>query len=500
MAALVGLRSCLSSALQLSASRLLVHKSYRLCAVPPVQRGFAAEAKKVFVRDKPHVNIGTIGHVDHGKTTLTAAITKVLADAGGTRYKKYEDIDNAPEEKARGITINASHVEYATPNRHYSHTDCPGHADYVKNMITGTAQLDGCILVVAATDGQMPQTREHLLLARQIGVEHVVVFINKADAVEDPEMLDLVEMEIRELLTEFGYDGETTPVVTGSALCALEDRNPDMGAKAVLKLVEVVDSYVPLPKRELEKPFLMPIETVYSIPGRGTVVTGTLERGVIKKGDECEFVGHSRCFKSVVTGIEMFHQSLERAEAGDNMGALVRGLKRDDMRRGMVMSKPGSIKPHQKVKAQVYVLSKEEGGRHKPFMTNFMPVMFSLTWDMACRVTLPGDKEMVMPGEDTSIILTLRQPMVLETGQRFTLRDGNKTIGTGLVTEIMPYTKEDERRGQYCLSLQVGQFVFSVSSVRKWSRSAPVDISVLKISRDSTKRKGFICSFFCSRE
>uniref|UniRef100_A0A8C9TY79 Elongation factor Tu n=1 Tax=Scleropages formosus TaxID=113540 RepID=A0A8C9TY79_SCLFO len=414
------------------------------CAVPLAQRGFAAEAKKVFVRDKPHVNIGTIGHVDHGKTTLTAAITKVLADAGGTRYKKYEDIDNAPEEKARGITINASHVEYVTPNRHYSHTDCPGHADYVKNMITGTAQLDGCILVVAATDGQMPQTREHLLLARQIGVEHVVVFINKADAVEDPEMLDLVEMEIRELLTEFGYDGENTPVVTGSALCALENRNPEMGAKAVLKLLEVVDNYVPLPKRELDKPFLMPIETVHSIPGRGTVVTGTLERGVIKKGDECEFVGHSRSFKSVVTGIEMFHQSLERAEAGDNMGALVRGLKRDDVRRGMVMSKPGSIKPHQKVKAQVYVLSKEEGGRHKPFMTNFMPVMFSLTWDMACRIILPGDKEMIMPGEDASLILTLRQPMVLEKGQRFTLRDGNRTIGTGLVTEILPITEEDQ--------------------------------------------------------
>ncbi|XP_018582803.2 elongation factor Tu, mitochondrial [Scleropages formosus] len=444
MAALMGLRSCLSSALQLSTSWLLVHKSYRLCAVPLAQRGFAAEAKKVFVRDKPHVNIGTIGHVDHGKTTLTAAITKVLADAGGTRYKKYEDIDNAPEEKARGITINASHVEYVTPNRHYSHTDCPGHADYVKNMITGTAQLDGCILVVAATDGQMPQTREHLLLARQIGVEHVVVFINKADAVEDPEMLDLVEMEIRELLTEFGYDGENTPVVTGSALCALENRNPEMGAKAVLKLLEVVDNYVPLPKRELDKPFLMPIETVHSIPGRGTVVTGTLERGVIKKGDECEFVGHSRSFKSVVTGIEMFHQSLERAEAGDNMGALVRGLKRDDVRRGMVMSKPGSIKPHQKVKAQVYVLSKEEGGRHKPFMTNFMPVMFSLTWDMACRIILPGDKEMIMPGEDASLILTLRQPMVLEKGQRFTLRDGNRTIGTGLVTEILPITEEDQ--------------------------------------------------------
>ncbi|XP_062387821.1 elongation factor Tu, mitochondrial [Sardina pilchardus] len=441
MAALVGIRACLS-ALQLSSPGLL-HSSYKLCAVPLLQRGFAAEAKKKFSRDKPHVNIGTIGHVDHGKTTLTAAITKVLAEAGGARYKKYEDIDNAPEEKARGITINASHVEYTTANRHYAHTDCPGHADYVKNMITGTAQLDGCILVVAATDGQMPQTREHLLLARQIGVEHVVVFVNKADAVDDKEMLDLVELEIRELLTEFGYDGENTPVVVGSALCALENKQPELGVDAVMKLLEIVDSYIPLPKRELDKPFLFPIEGVYSIPGRGTVVVGTLERGVIKKGDDCEFVGHNKSVKSVVTGIEMFHQSLDRAEAGDNLGALVRGLKREDIRRGMVMCKPGAIQPHQKIKAQVYVLSKDEGGRHKPFVTNFMPVMFSLTWDMACRVTLPGDKEMVMPGEDTSLTLTLRQPMVVEKGQRFTLRDGNKTIGTGLVTDIMPVSEED---------------------------------------------------------
>ncbi|KAI1884749.1 hypothetical protein AGOR_G00229710 [Albula goreensis] len=430
MAALVRLRACLPSVLQLSTSGLL-QSSFKVCAVPLSRREFAAEAKKVYSRDKPHINIGTIGHVDHGKTTLTAAITKVLAEAGGARYKKYEDIDNAPEEKARGITINASHVEYTTANRHYGHIDCPGHADYVKNMITGTAQLDGCILVVAATDGQMPQTREHLLLARQIGVEHVVVFINKADAVDDPEMLELVELEIRELLTEFGYDGTNTPIVTGSALCALENKKPEIGVDAVMKLLEVVDTHVPLPKRELDKPFLLPIECVYSIPGRGTVVTGTLERGLIKKGDECEFVGHNRSFKSVVTGIEMFHQSLDRAEAGDNLGALVRGLKREDVRRGMVMSKPSSIQPHQKVQAQVYILSKEEGGRHKPFVTNFMPVMFSLTWDMACRVTLPGDKEMVMPGEDTSLTLQLRQPMVLEKGQRFTLRDGNRTIGTG---------------------------------------------------------------------
>ncbi|XP_070838180.1 elongation factor Tu, mitochondrial [Chaetodon trifascialis] len=442
MAALLGLRACFS-ALQLS-SPSLVHSSLKLCPVPLSRRTFAAEVKKTYNRDKPHVNVGTIGHVDHGKTTLTAAITKVLAGAGGGSYKKYEDIDNAPEEKARGITINASHVEYTTANRHYAHTDCPGHADYVKNMITGTAQMDGCILVVAATDGQMPQTREHLLLARQIGVEHVVVFINKADAVEDKEMLELVEIEIRELLTEFGYDGENTPVVIGSALCALENREPELGVNAVMKLLEVVDSYVPLPKRELEKPFLLPIEGVYSIPGRGTVVSGTLERGVIKKGDDSEFVGHNRAFKSVVTGIEMFHKSLDRAEAGDNMGALIRGLKREEVRRGMVMCKPGSIKPHQKVKAQVYILSKEEGGRHKPFVSNFMPVMFSLTWDMACRVTLPDDKEMVMPGEDTSLTLTLRQPMVLEKGQRFTLRDGNRTIGTGLVTDILTYTDDDQ--------------------------------------------------------
>ncbi|XP_037647272.1 elongation factor Tu, mitochondrial [Sebastes umbrosus] len=442
MASLVGLRACFS-ALQLSSPGLL-HSSFKLCAVPLSRRTFAAEAKKTYSRDKPHVNIGTIGHVDHGKTTLTAAITKVLSDAGGANYKKYEDIDNAPEEKARGITINASHVEYTTANRHYAHTDCPGHADYVKNMITGTAQMDGCILVVAATDGQMPQTREHLLLARQIGVEYVVVFINKADAVEDKEMVELVEIEIRELLTEFGYDGENTPVVIGSALCALESRQPELGVNAVMKLLEIVDSYVPLPKRELEKPFLLPIEGVYSIPGRGTVVTGTMERGIIKKADDCEFVGHNRAFKSVVTGIEMFHKSLDRAEAGDNLGALVRGLKREDIRRGMVMCKPGSIMPHQTIKAQVYVLSKEEGGRHKPFVTNFMPVMFSLTWDMACRVTLPEDKEMVMPGEDTSLTLTLRQPMVLEKGQRFTLRDGNRTIGTGLVTDILSQKDEEQ--------------------------------------------------------
>lgn len=436
------MRACLS-ALQLS-SPCLLKTSYKLCAVPLSRRTMAAEAKKkmTYSREKPHVNIGTIGHVDHGKTTLTAAITKVLAGEGGAGFKKYEEIDSAPEEKSRGITINASHVEYSTSNRHYAHTDCPGHADYIKNMITGTAQMDGCILVVAATDGQMPQTREHLLLARQIGVEHVVVFVNKADAVDDQEMLELVELEIRELLTEFGYDGEATPVVIGSALCALESRQPEIGVNSVLKLLDAVDSYIPLPKRELDKPFLLPVESVYSIPGRGTVVTGTMERGVIKKGDECEFLGHSRYIKTVVTGVEMFHKSLDQAEAGDNLGALVRSLKREEVRRGMVMCKPGSIKPHQRVKAQIYILKTEEGGRHKPILNNFMPIMYSLTWDMACQVLLPDDKEMVMPGEDTSLTLTLRQPMVLEKGQRFTLRDGNRTIGTGLVTDTLNYTED----------------------------------------------------------
>ncbi|XP_029292593.1 elongation factor Tu, mitochondrial [Cottoperca gobio] len=442
MASLVGLRACFS-ALQLT-SPSLWHSSLKLCVVPVSRRTFAAEVKKTYSRDKPHLNIGTIGHVDHGKTTLTAAITKVLAESGGANFKSYADIDSAPEEKARGITINASHVEYSTANRHYAHTDCPGHADYIKNMITGTAQMDGCILVVAGTDGLMPQTREHILLARQIGVEHVVVFINKADAVDDKEMLELVEIEIRELLTEFGYDGDSSPVVIGSALCALEDREPELGVNAVMSLLDVVDSYIPMPKRELDKPFLLPIESTCLIPGRGTVVTGTMERGVVKKGDDCEFLGYNRSFRSVVTGVEMFHKSLDRAEAGDNLGALIRGLKREDVRRGMVMCKPGSIQPHKKIKAKVYILSKEEGGRHKPFVTNFVPVMFSLTWNMACRVTIAEDKEMVMPGEDTYLVLTLRHAMVLETGQRFTLRDGNKTIGTGLVTEILKFTDADE--------------------------------------------------------
>lgn len=403
----------------------------------------AAEARS-FVRDRPHLNVGTIGHVDHGKTTLTAAITRVLSEAGGAQFRPYEAIDSAPEERARGITINAAHVEYRTARRHYAHTDCPGHADYVKNMITGTAPLDGCILVVAATDGQMPQTREHLLLAKQVGVRHVVVFVNKADAVGDPELLPLVELEVRELLAEFGFDAERTPVIVGSALCALQGRDPELGQQSVLKLLDAIDTHIPLPPRDLDKPFMLPVETVHSIPGRGTVVTGTLERGTIRKGDECEFLGYNRSLRSVVTGIEMFHKSLERAEAGDNLGALLRGLRREDVRRGMVMGRPGSLRAHQKVEAQVYVLSPQEGGRHKPFVAHYTPVMFSHTWDIACRVLLPPDKELVMPGEDATLRLLLRQPMVLEQGQRFTLRDGARTIGTGVVTSTLPLQPEDQ--------------------------------------------------------
>ena len=330
---------------------------------------------------------------------MTAAITKVLSDKDLAESKNYSDIDNAPEEKARGITINVAHVEYQTENRHYSHTDCPGHADYIKNMITGTAQMDGAILVVAATDGAMPQTREHLLLAKQIGINHIVVFINKVDAA-DQEMVDLVEMEIRELMTEMGYDGDNAPFVKGSALNALEGKNPEIGADAILKLLHEVDTYVPTPIRELDKPFLLPVESVYSIPGRGTVVTGRLERGVLKKGAECEFIGYSKTIKSTVTGVEMFHQILEEAQAGDQLGALVRGLKRDDIKRGMIMCKPGTVKAADQVEAQVYILSKDEGGRSKPFTSFFQLQMFSRTWDCAAQVII-RDKEMVMPGEDT---------------------------------------------------------------------------------------------------
>lgn len=401
-------------------------------------RSYAAEAaKKTFSRDKPHVNVGTIGHVDHGKTTLTAAITKILSEGGGANYKSYSDIDNAPEERARGITINTAHVEYQTDKRHYGHVDCPGHADYIKNMITGAAQMDGAILVVAATDGQMPQTREHLLLANQVGVKHIVVFINKADMVDDPELLELVELELREVLSQYGFDGDETPIVSGSALNALEGKDTSLGHESIMKLLKHVDEWIPTPTRDLDKPFLMPIEDVFSISGRGTVVTGRVERGVIKKGDEVEFVGHGSKTKTTVTGIEMFHKLLDRGEAGDNLGALVRGVKRDEVRRGMALSAPGTSRSNTKFKAQVYILKKEEGGRHKPFITNYQPQMYVRTGDVAATITLPEGKEFVMPGDDASFTVTLMFDMPLEVGLRFTLREGSKTVGTGVVTEII---------------------------------------------------------------
>ncbi|KAF7282256.1 hypothetical protein GWI33_003052 [Rhynchophorus ferrugineus] len=382
--------------------------------------------KKVFERNKPHCNVGTIGHVDHGKTTLTAALTKVLADQKLAKLRGYADIDNAPEEKARGITINVAHIEYQTEKRHYGHTDCPGHADYIKNMITGAAQMDGAIMVVAATDGVMPQTREHLLLAKQIGVKHLVVFINKVDAA-DKEMVELVEMEIRELLNEMGFDGDNVPIITGSALCALEGKDPEIGKDAILKLLDAIDNYIPTPERELDKPFLLPIEHVYSIPGRGTVVTG-----------------FNKVIKSTVTGVEMFHQILDEAQAGDQLGALVRSVKREEIKRGMVMAKPGTVKSYDNIETQVYVLNKEEGGRSKPFTSYIQLQMFCRTWDTAVQVIVV-DKEMVMPGEDSKLILKMVKPMVLEQGQRFTLRDGMQTLGTGVVTKVLPPLNDEER-------------------------------------------------------
>ncbi|XP_012260730.1 elongation factor Tu, mitochondrial-like [Athalia rosae] len=418
--------------------------STRLLLPTVTAQRFYAE-KKVFLRDKPHCNVGTIGHVDHGKTTLTAAITRVLADKEMAQAKGYNEIDNAPEEKARGITINVAHIEYQTENRHYGHTDCPGHADYIKNMITGTAQMDGAILVVAATDGAMPQTREHLLLAKQIGINHVVVFINKVDAA-DTEMAELVEIEIRELMTEMGYDGENAPVILGSALCALEGRNPEIGSEAILKLLAEVDKHIPTPVRELDKPFLLPVESVYSIPGRGTVVTGRLERGRLKKGMECEFVGYGKSMKSTVTGVEMFKQILEEAQAGDQLGALIRNIKREEIKRGMVLCKPGTVQPQDNIEAQVYILSKEEGGRSKPLLKYMQLQMFSRTWDCAAQVSIP-EKDMVMPGEDSKLNLKLLKPMVCEKGQRFTIRDGNMTLGTGVITNVLPCLTETERLG-----------------------------------------------------
>ncbi|XP_067133270.1 elongation factor Tu-like [Centruroides vittatus] len=413
--------------------------SQRLAAVAAT----SPAAKKTYQRDKPHCNIGTIGHVDHGKTTLTAAITKVLAEKKMAKLHKYEDIDNAPEERARGITINVAHVEYATDVRHYSHTDCPGHADYIKNMITGTAQMDGAILVVAATDGAMPQTREHLILAKQIGVEHIVVFINKADAT-DTETLELVEIELRELMSELGYKGDEVPVVIGSALNALEGKNEELGKNSILKLLDVVDDYVPTPVRDLDKPFLLPIEHVYSIVGRGTVVTGRVERGIAKKGMECEIMGYDKVVKTTITGIETYHKTLDEAQAGDQLGALIRGIKRDDVRRGMILSKPGTCTSCNHCEAQIYVLNKDEGGQENPILPYSKPHMYSRTWDCTTGIYL-RDKEMVMPGEDASVELRLYKSMVMEQGQKFTLRAGKRTLGTGVITKLLPSLTHEEK-------------------------------------------------------
>ena len=392
-------------------------------------------AKQKFDRSKPHVNIGTIGHVDHGKTTLTAAITKVLSAKGGAEFMDYANIDKAPEERERGITINTAHVEYQTDKRHYAHVDCPGHADYVKNMITGAAQMDGAILVIAATDGPMAQTREHILLARQVGVPRMVVFLNKCDMVDDEELLDLVEMEVRELLTEYGFDGDNTPIIRGSALKALEG-DPKY-VKAIEDLMDAVDEWIPTPERDNDKPFLMSIEDVFTITGRGTVVTGRVERGQLKLNDEVEIVGLKDTKKTVVTGIEMFRKQLDYAEAGDNAGVLLRGIAREDVERGQVLAKPGSVHPHKKFKAQVYVLSKEEGGRHTPFFTNYRPQFYFRTTDVTGVVTLPEGTEMVMPGDNVTMTVELIAPIAVENGTKFSIREGGHTVGAGSVTEII---------------------------------------------------------------
>jgi elongation factor Tu len=394
-------------------------------------------AKEKFERTKPHCNIGTIGHVDHGKTSLTAAITKVLAETGGATFTAYDQIDKAPEEKARGITISTAHVEYQTQNRHYAHVDCPGHADYVKNMITGAAQMDGAILVVSAADGPMPQTREHILLARQVGVPALVVFMNKVDMVDDPELIELVELEVRELLAKYDFPGDEIPVVKGSALCALEDREPAIGREAVLELMRQVDSYIPQPERPVDMPFLMPIEDVFSISGRGTVVTGRVERGIIKVGEEVEIVGLRATQKTTITGVEMFRKLLDQGQAGDNVGCLLRGTKREDVERGQVLCKPGSIRPHTKFKAEAYILTKEEGGRHTPFFTNYRPQFYFRTTDVTGVVTLPEGTEMVMPGDNVTMEVTLIVPIAMEEKLRFAIREGGRTVGAGVVASIM---------------------------------------------------------------
>ncbi|KAH8835795.1 P-loop containing nucleoside triphosphate hydrolase protein [Flagelloscypha sp. PMI_526] len=437
----------------LSAARRVAPWGCSALAHQAVRRSYAT-----FSRDKPHMNIGTIGHVDHGKTTLTAAITKVLAESGGAEFTDYNQIDKAPEEKARGITINASHVEYESANRHYGHIDCPGHADYIKNMITGAAQMDGSIIVVSATDGQMPQTREHLLLARQVGVQKLVVFVNKVDMIDDPEMLELVDMEIRDLLSTYNFDGEGTPIVMGSALCALEGKNDEIGRNKILELVQACDDWLDMPERDLEKPFLMPVEDVFSISGRGTVATGRVERGTALKGTEVEIIGLGSSMKTTLTGIEMFHKELDRAEAGDNMGALLRGLKREQIKRGQVIAIPGSIKAHQKFLAQVYVLTKDEGGRYNPFTYHYRPQIFVRTADVTTTLEWPAgtpdieekmvctaaalflthfNRPQVMPGDNIEIICNLHQSIALDKGTRFTVREGGKTIGTGIVTELL---------------------------------------------------------------
>ena len=393
-------------------------------------------SKEKFQRTKPHCNIGTIGHVDHGKTTLTAAITKVLAKTGGAKFVAYDQIDKTPEEKARGITISTAHVEYETGKRHYAHVDCPGHADYVKNMITGAAQMEGAILVVNAADGPMPQTREHILLARQVGVPALVVFLNKVDTVNDKELLDLVEMEIRELLTSYGYPGDKTPIVKGSALKAIEG-DAELGEKPILALMDAVDAFIPQPNRPKDKPFLMPIEDVFSISGRGTVVTGRIESGMIKTGEEMEIIGIRATQKSVCTGVEMFRKLLDSGEAGDNVGILLRGIERDQVERGQVLAKPGSIKPHTKFEAQAYILKKEEGGRHTPFFTKYRPQFYFRTTDVTGEVALPAGVEMIMPGDDAKMTVTLITPIAMDNNLKFAIREGGRTVGAGVVTKII---------------------------------------------------------------
>jgi len=394
-------------------------------------------SKIKFERTKPHCNVGTIGHVDHGKTTLTAAITKILAESGGAEYSSYDSIDNAPEERERGITIATAHVEYQTDNRHYAHVDCPGHADYVKNMITGAAQMDGAILVVSAADGPMPQTREHILLARQVGVPSIVVFMNKIDQVDDPELLELVEMEIRELLSYYDFPGDDIPIIQGSALAALEGKDEETGKGAILKLMAAVDSYIPQPERALDKPFLMPIEDVFSIEGRGTVVTGRVEQGIVKVGEEVEIVGIKDTIKTTCTGVEMFRKLLDEGQAGDNIGALLRGTKRDEVERGQVLAKPGSINPHTKFETEVYILTKEEGGRHTAFFSNYRPQFYFRTTDITGGVALPEGTEMIMPGDNANLTVELIAPIAMDEGLRFAIREGGRTVGAGVVTKVI---------------------------------------------------------------